>query len=1297
MNKKLPLLLTFLMLGMFFLNSLPMVGQHYATKEQQALAEKSTKTISDIGLKLSTTPNATRPSAVGCETATPITSGNIVDELLICGTENLLNSTSVGTFCNIDINDGTTINAGYSNGIEATYTYEPSVDGAVTIKVSDVTWAAIFVYSGCPTDGGTCVASTKSTGSSRTLTFNAVEGVEYFIWIDTWPSPASPCATGGRLTFTGPEPAGGGTGGDDCAQGDDSNGFENGLQIGSGTNFKNADDFIVSAGNTLDLKSIEINILANNPVDSIDLTFYADDNGAPGSTIVATVTNANIYGQSIVGSAFGFNAYTLYINVESDNLSFTGGATDTTFWMSPKAQAANGAVGGVFWEVTSIGTLGEPIHSQDSGGPWIADADGDQAVFKLNCEVVEVLPSLCLFNISSTIEPITRVLLADIDNTSSATVGGSPALEDFTAVEGNVELEGSYEIALEGNTNGNYTTFFTVFIDWNQNGDWTDAGEMYQIGSIKNSTGTDGKQAVGTIVVPADALPGATTMRVIKNYNSSPTNPCGTYSFGQGEDYTIIVGEGGDPADDCGQGDDSNGFENGFQIGAGTDFRNADDFMVSAGSTLTVKSIELNILANNPIDSVNLTFYEDDNGAPGSTVVATITGAEIYAQSVVGSAFGFNGYTVYINVENENLDFTAGATDTKFWMSPVAQAAGGAVGGVFWEISSVGTLGEPIHTKELNGPWEADEDDSQAVFKINCEVVEPLPSQCLFNITSSVEPITRVLIADIDNTSSATVNGSPALEDFTDVEGNVALEGSYEIVLEGNTNGNYTTYFTVFVDWNQNGVWTDAGEMYEIGSINNSTGTDGKQAIGNIVVPADALLGPTTMRIIKNFNSSPTNPCGSYSYGQGEDYTIIVGEGGTTGEDCGQGDDSNGFENGFQIGSGTDFTNADDFIVSAGNTLVLKSIELNVLANNPIESINLTFYEDDNGAPGTTVVATITDAQIYGQSVVGSAFGFNGYTVYINVENENLEFTGGASDTRFWMSPTAQAAGGSTGGVFWEISSVGTLGEPIHTKEAGGPWEADEDGSQAVFKLNCDVVDPLPSECLFNITSSIEPITRVLLADIDNTSSATVNGSPALEDFTNVEGTVGQGGTYEVRLEGNTDGPYTNYFTVFIDWNQNGDWTDAGEMYEIGSITSSTGTDGKQAIGNIVVPADAVLGSTTMRIVKNFNSSPTNPCGSYSFGQGEDYTILVDDTVGITDISKTSISVYPNPATDVLNISANGEIANISMYNLLGQQVITNTKTNNGQVDVSNLQEGVYMLKVTMMDGKESSFKVVKD
>src|SRR5690606_14061077 len=155
-------------------------GQISLTNDQQLEAERA--------LMESNNPlNFTNPfgldgvSDAACENALPITSGNIVNEPLVCGTENLLNATNVTVFCP----SLGTFGANYSTGIEATYTYTPSEDGSVTITVSNQSWAAIMVYEGCPTEGN-CVAAERSSGNSRTVTFDATEGVEYFIWIDTW-------------------------------------------------------------------------------------------------------------------------------------------------------------------------------------------------------------------------------------------------------------------------------------------------------------------------------------------------------------------------------------------------------------------------------------------------------------------------------------------------------------------------------------------------------------------------------------------------------------------------------------------------------------------------------------------------------------------------------------------------------------------------------------------------------------------------------------------------------------------------------------------------------------------------------------------------------------------------------------------------------------------------------------------------------------------------------------------------------------------------------------------------------
>ena len=279
---------------------------------------------------------------------------------------------------------------------------------------------------------------------------------------------------------------------------------------------------------------------------------------------------------------------------------------------------------------------------------------------------------------------------------------------------------------------------------------------------------------------------------------------------------------------------------------------------------------------------------------------------------------------------------------------------------------------------------------------------------------------------------------------------------------------------------------------------------------------------------------------------------------------------------------------------------------------------------------------------------------------------------------------------------FWEGNSHGMLGEVIHMSENMGPWTPDDDGGvhHGVFKLHCDVVSP-PDPICFDISETIEPITRVVLSDIDNISSPIIDGSLALEDFTHIEGVMTQGMAYDVALEGNTN-DYTCYFTVWIDWNQNGEWENE-EMYEIGSISNSTGTDGQQTTGTITVPADAPLGATTMRVIKNWGDSPTDPCDVYLYGQGEDYTIIVEDDLGIADQSSTAFTFYPNPTSGLISITANQEINSVLVANLLGQQVMLEKNLENGLIDLSSLKTGVYMLRVAFEDGSNESFKIIKE
>lgn len=164
----------------------------------------------------------------------------------------------------------------------------------------------------------------------------------------------------------------------------------------------------------------------------------------------------------------------------------------------------------------------------------------------------------CVVTFPSGVEPISLVDFAGIHNTSPAAVSGAIAHEDFLGVAGGMVMTGqSYPMTVEGNTNGNYTTVVNAFIDWNRNGQFEEAA--YPIGSIVNSTGADGKQAVGTIAVPLDATPGPVRLRVIKRYSAAATDACNSTGYGQAEDYTLMVQGSGDAYHVGGSIDGANG------------------------------------------------------------------------------------------------------------------------------------------------------------------------------------------------------------------------------------------------------------------------------------------------------------------------------------------------------------------------------------------------------------------------------------------------------------------------------------------------------------------------------------------------------------------------------------------------------------------------------------------------------------------------------------------------------------------------------------------------------------------
>ncbi|MGL2963576.1 T9SS type A sorting domain-containing protein [Flavobacterium sp. RSB2_4_14] len=84
-------------------------------------------------------------------------------------------------------------------------------------------------------------------------------------------------------------------------------------------------------------------------------------------------------------------------------------------------------------------------------------------------------------------------------------------------------------------------------------------------------------------------------------------------------------------------------------------------------------------------------------------------------------------------------------------------------------------------------------------------------------------------------------------------------------------------------------------------------------------------------------------------------------------------------------------------------------------------------------------------------------------------------------------------------------------------------------------------------------------------------------------------------------------------------------------------------------------------------------------------------------TLGTADFDTSNVKLYPNPATNVLNIESAQTIEKVTIYNLLGQSVISQTpNTELVTLDVESLQVGVYIVK-TSINGNVSSTRFIKE
>lgn len=164
---------------------------------------------------------------------------------------------------------------------------------------------------------------------------------------------------------------------------------------------------------------------------------------------------------------------------------------------------------------------------------------------------------------------------------------------------------------------------------------------------------------------------------------------------------------------------------------------------------------------------------------------------------------------------------------------------------------------------------------------------------------------------------------------------------------------------------------------------------------------------------------------------------------GSTGGNCTQGNESNGFEDGYSFAGINAYIIADDFIVEEGTTFNVNQVKLNVLTTlESVGNLTLNFRADNAGIPGD-VIETVTDIVPTSQVEVGIAF--ETYTVFeVTLDlPSSVELTAGT----YWLQPLSNVNSSD-----WEVTSNITTGGSARISDNGGAWQAI--GYDAVFEIS---------------------------------------------------------------------------------------------------------------------------------------------------------------------------------------------------------------------------------------------------
>ena len=237
--------------------------------------------------------------------------------------------------------------------------------------------------------------------------------------------------------------------------------------------------------------------------------------------------------------------------------------------------------------------------------------------------------------------------------------------------------------------------------------------------------------------------------------------------------------------------------------------------------------------------------------------------------------------------------------------------------------------------------------------------------------------------------------------------------------------------------------------------------------------------------------------------------------------------------------------------------------------------------------------------------------------------------------------------------------------------------------------------------------SSDEWIKKITVGSFSNNSGN--NGGYG--DFTGSTVALAAGSSVSISLEpGFSSGlfgtnSYPEYWKVWIDYNKDGDFNDAGELaFDAGSTSSST------VNGTINVPSSAA-GSTRMRVSMKYNAAQSS-CENFGYGEVEDYTVsfgsAITTSINTNEIVSFESLLAPNPSNGNTSVRLTGLAQNkelvVRVLDLEGRQMVETVKVyGNGntsqsiKLDLREYSAGIYLVEISSEGEAKQIHRLVKN